>query len=69
MFTSCSFPVFQGSTGASSKGYHPSGLKQEVKVALRALRDKLWAEQKEKEVGDRMKEKCLQRWETRTIRE
>ncbi|XP_067084818.1 schwannomin-interacting protein 1 [Osmerus mordax] len=39
----------EGSTGASSNGYHPSGLKQEVKVALRALRDKLWAEQKEKE--------------------
>ncbi len=32
------------------------GLKKEVRAALGALRDKLWAEQKEKEVGCRMKE-------------
>lgn len=37
------------SPGAVSNGYHPPGLKQEVKVALRTLRDKLWAEQREKE--------------------
>lgn len=41
--------VKEGSTGAGSNGYHPSGLKQEVRASLRALRDKLWAEQKEQE--------------------
>ncbi|RXN32693.1 schwannomin-interacting 1-like isoform X1 [Labeo rohita] len=48
--------------GASSKessceaevhGSCSRGLKQEVKAALRALRDKLWAEQKEKECSVR----------------
>lgn len=36
--------------GAGRSGCHASGLKQEVVVALRTLRDKVLAEQKEKEV-------------------
>ncbi|KAM4620594.1 uncharacterized protein ACJ7VT_007250 isoform 2-T4 [Polymixia lowei] len=39
------------STATGSNGYHPSGLKQEVAAALRALRDKALAEQKETEVS------------------
>ncbi|XP_071382650.1 schwannomin-interacting protein 1-like [Centroberyx affinis] len=35
--------------GTGSNGCHAAGLKQEVAVALRALRDKLLEEQKEKE--------------------
>ena len=49
------FPVCQGSIGPGSYGYHPSGLKLEVRAALSALKNKLLAEQKE-EV--RRMEKC-----------
>jgi len=40
----------QSSCEAEVRGSCSLGLKQEVKTALRALRDKLLAEQKEKEV-------------------
>lgn len=40
----------QSSCEVEVRGSCSPGLKQEVKAALRALRDKLWAEQKEKEV-------------------
>lgn len=40
----------QSSCEAEVRGSCSRGLKQEVKAALRTLRDKLWAEQKEKEV-------------------
>ncbi|KAK6317121.1 schwannomin-interacting protein 1 [Coregonus clupeaformis] len=39
----------EGSIEAGSRGYHPSGLKLEVRAALSALKNKLLAEQKEKE--------------------
>ncbi|XP_042620950.1 schwannomin-interacting protein 1 isoform X3 [Cyprinus carpio] len=39
----------ESSCEAEVRGNCSRGLKQEVKAALRALRDKLWAEQKEKE--------------------
>ncbi|XP_059401171.1 schwannomin-interacting protein 1-like isoform X3 [Carassius carassius] len=39
----------ESSCEAEVRGSCSRGLKQEVKAALRALRDKLWAEQKEKE--------------------
>lgn len=43
----------QVSKGTGGNGCHAAGLKQEVATALRALRDKLLAEQKEKEVRGR----------------
>ncbi|XP_023266516.1 schwannomin-interacting protein 1-like, partial [Seriola lalandi dorsalis] len=55
------------SMGTGRNGCHASGLKQEVATALRTLRDKLLAEQKEKErlVGSSgvAKRKHLERWE------
>ncbi|XP_064837709.1 schwannomin-interacting protein 1-like [Oncorhynchus masou masou] len=39
----------EGSKEAGSHGYHPSGLKLEVRAALSELKNKLLAEQKEKE--------------------
>ncbi len=44
------FCYSQSSCEAELRGSCSRGLKQEVKAALRTLRDKLWAEQKEKEV-------------------
>ena len=40
--------------GTGPNGCHAAGLKQEVATALRTLRDKLLAEQREKEVKRRM---------------
>ncbi|KAM7373880.1 hypothetical protein PAMP_006570 [Pampus punctatissimus] len=55
------------SMGTGHNGCHAAGLKQEVVTALRTLRDKLLAEQKEKEhVADSSgvaKRKHLERWE------
>ncbi|XP_040908155.1 schwannomin-interacting protein 1-like isoform X2 [Toxotes jaculatrix] len=55
------------SMGTGRNGCHPAGLKQEVATALRTLRDKLLAEQKEKErlAGSSgvAKRKHLERWE------
>ncbi|XP_038564826.1 schwannomin-interacting protein 1 isoform X1 [Micropterus salmoides] len=55
------------STGTGGNGCHAAGLKQEVATALRTLRDKLLAEQKEKEhlVGSSVvaKRKHLELWE------
>ncbi|XP_056140818.1 schwannomin-interacting protein 1 isoform X2 [Lampris incognitus] len=39
----------KGSRRTGGNGYHPSGLKQEVAAALRALRDKVLAEQRGRE--------------------
>ncbi|XP_056140817.1 schwannomin-interacting protein 1 isoform X1 [Lampris incognitus] len=39
----------EGSRRTGGNGYHPSGLKQEVAAALRALRDKVLAEQRGRE--------------------
>ncbi|TRZ03491.1 hypothetical protein DNTS_000506 [Danionella cerebrum] len=39
----------ESSCEVEERGSCSAGLKQEVKIALRALRDKLWAEQKEKQ--------------------
>jgi len=50
--------------GTRHNGCHAAGLKQEVATALRTLRDKLLAEQKEKEVkelqSDRDGQRCYQ---------
>ncbi|GAA6226167.1 schwannomin-interacting protein 1 [Lates calcarifer] len=55
------------SVGTGRNGCHAAGLKQEVATALRTLRDKLLAEQKEKErlAGSSgvAKRKHLERWE------
>lgn len=55
------------SMGTGGNGCHAAGLKQEVVIALRALRDELLAEQKEKEhlagCSDVAKKKHLERWE------
>lgn len=57
----------KGSMGTGGKGCHATGLKQEVIIALRTLRDKLLAEQKETEhlasCSDVTKRKHLERWE------
>ncbi|XP_073335028.1 uncharacterized protein [Pagrus major] len=55
------------SKGRGGNGCHAAGLKQEVATALRTLRDKLLAEQKEKEhlasSSGVSKRKHLERWE------
>ncbi|XP_036974331.1 schwannomin-interacting protein 1-like [Acanthopagrus latus] len=55
------------SKGTGGNGCHAAGLKQEVATALRTLRDKLLAEQKEKEhlagSSSVSKRKHLERWE------
>ncbi|XP_035480449.1 schwannomin-interacting protein 1 isoform X3 [Scophthalmus maximus] len=55
------------SMGTGPNGCHAAGLKQEVATALRTLRDKLLAEQKEKEhvasSSGVAKRKHLERWE------
>ncbi|XP_055728119.1 schwannomin-interacting protein 1-like [Salvelinus fontinalis] len=43
--------VKEGSIGSGSYGYHPSGLKLEVRAALCALKNKLLAEQKEEHLA------------------
>ncbi|XP_038846017.1 schwannomin-interacting protein 1 [Salvelinus namaycush] len=43
--------VKEGSIGPGSYGYHPSGLKLEVRAALCALKNKLLAEQKEEHLA------------------
>ncbi|XP_029483682.1 schwannomin-interacting protein 1-like [Oncorhynchus nerka] len=43
--------VKEGSIGPGSYGYHPSGLKLEVRAALSALKNKLLAEQKEEHLA------------------
>lgn len=45
--------LLQASSGTGSIGSHPSGLKEEVTAALRALRDNLLAEERGKEVSER----------------